>query len=80
MFEVQRTIAELSDRIQVMGSSGKGADGLRDVGRGLEEIVGQMRAEQKIVREWVDEQASRQSEMTNALRELAGRMPRRSGS
>jgi hypothetical protein len=81
MFEVQRTIAELSDRIQVMGSpGGKGADGLRDVGRGLEEIVGQMRAEQKIVREWVDEQASRQSDMTSALRELAGRMPRRSGS
>jgi hypothetical protein len=81
MFEVQRTISELSDRIQVMGSSGgHGADGLRDVGRGLEEIVGQMRAEQKIVREWVDEQAARQSDMTTALRELAGRMPRRSGS
>jgi hypothetical protein len=64
-----------------MGTSGGGGtDGLRDVGRGLEEVVGQMRAEQKIVREWVDEQAARQSDMTTALRELAGRMPRRSGS
>lgn len=81
MFEVQRTISELSDRIQVMGTAGgQGGDGLRDVGRGLEEIVGQMRAEQKIVREWVDEQAARQSDMTAVLRELAGRSPRRSGS
>jgi hypothetical protein len=36
-----------------------------------------MRAEQKIVREWVDEQASRQSEMATALRDLAARPPRR---
>jgi hypothetical protein len=80
MFEVQRTISDLSDRIQTMNAAGPGGDGLRDVGRGLQEVVGQMRAEQKIVREWVDEQAARQSEMTSALRELAGRMPRRSGS
>jgi hypothetical protein len=81
MFEVQRTIAELSDRIHAMGPvNGHGADGLRDIGRGLEDVVSQMRAEQKIVREWVDEQAARQSEMTTALRELAVRMPRRSGS
>ncbi|HWV81439.1 MAG TPA: flagellar motor protein MotA [Hyphomicrobiaceae bacterium] len=81
LFEVQRTIADLSDRIQMIGSAnGAGADSLRDVGRGLQEVVGQMRAEQKIVREWVDEQATRQAEMATALRDLAGRAPSRRGS
>jgi len=74
LFEVQRTIAELSDRIHLIGSSGgQGAESMREVGRGLQEVVGQMRAEQKIVREWVDEQAARQSEMTSVLRDLSGR-------
>jgi hypothetical protein len=36
-----------------------------------------MRAEQKVVREWVDEQASQQSEVASALRELASNMHRR---
>jgi hypothetical protein len=76
MYEMQRSITELSDRIQAMNGAG-GGEGIREIGRGLQEVVGQMRAEQKIVREWVDEQASRQSEMATALRDLAARPPRR---
>jgi hypothetical protein len=80
LFEVQRTIAELSDRIHLIGSSGgANADSMREVGRGLQEVVGQMRAEQRIVREWVDEQAARQSEVTSLLRDLSSRTPRRGG-
>jgi hypothetical protein len=80
LFEVQRTIAELSDRIHLIGSAGgANADSMREVGRGLQEVVGQMRAEQKIVREWVDEQAARQSEVTSLLRDLSSRTPRRGG-
>jgi hypothetical protein len=80
LFEVQRTIADLSDRIQMIGANGAGSESMRDVGRNLQEVVGQMRAEQKIVREWVDEQASRQAEMASALRDIAGRAPSRRGS
>jgi hypothetical protein len=36
-----------------------------------------MRAEQKVVREWVDEQAAQQSDVASALRELAGNIHRR---
>ena len=36
-----------------------------------------MRAEQKVVREWVDEQASQQSEVASALKELAINMRRK---
>jgi hypothetical protein len=35
-----------------------------------------MRAEQKVVREWVDEQAAQQSEVASALRDLASNMRR----
>jgi hypothetical protein len=36
-----------------------------------------MRAEQKVVREWVDEQATQQTEVTNVLRDLAQSMLKR---
>ncbi len=36
-----------------------------------------MRAEQKVVREWVDEQASQHSEVASALKELATNMRRK---
>ena len=50
---------------------------IRDLARGVNQLVTQMRAEQKVVREWVDEQAAQQSEVANALRELATNMKRR---
>jgi hypothetical protein len=37
-----------------------------------------MRAEQKVVREWVDEQAVRQSEVATVLKDLAANISRRS--
>jgi hypothetical protein len=37
-----------------------------------------MRAEQKVVREWVDEQAAQQSEVATVLKELASSVPRKS--
>ncbi len=47
---------------------------VRDLARGVNQLVSQMRAEQKVVREWVDEQASQQTEVTSVLRELAQNM------
>jgi hypothetical protein len=35
-----------------------------------------MRSEQQIVREWVDEQASQQSEVANVLKNLANNLER----
>jgi len=44
---------------------------VRELARGVDQLVRQMRAEQKVVREWVDEQGARQSEVAGLLRELA---------
>ena len=54
-----------------------GEEQIRELARGVNQLVTQMRAEQKVVREWVDEQAAQQSEVANALKELATNMQRR---
>jgi hypothetical protein len=88
VYEMQRAVEDLSGRLKGSGaaflpSSPPGAiggapdEGVRDLARGVNQLVGQMRAEQKVVREWVDEQASQQSEVTSVLRELAQNMLKR---
>jgi hypothetical protein len=52
------------------------ADDVRDLARGVNQLVNQMRVEQKVVREWVDEQAAQQSEVANMLKSLAETMKR----
>ena len=54
---------------------------------GIDKLVQQMRAEQKVLREWVDDQSHNQAELAavlkeqnrlaTALREIAARAPRR---
>jgi hypothetical protein len=51
-------------------------DDVRDLARGVNQLVNQMRVEQKVVREWVDEQAAQQSEVANMLKSLAESMKR----
>ena len=47
-------------------------EAIKELAKGIERLVRQMRAEQKVVREWVDEQAAQQSELAAVLRELSG--------
>ncbi|HEX2840284.1 flagellar motor protein MotA [Hyphomicrobium sp.] len=81
VYEMQRAVEDLTTRMAGGGAPflpssppGSAAPGseetVRDLARGVNQLVTQMRAEQKVVREWVDEQASQQSEVTNVLREL----------
>ncbi|MDX2289902.1 MAG: flagellar motor protein MotA [Hyphomicrobiaceae bacterium] len=77
LYDMQRVLEELNMRL----ASGQGATGLtassqpddtvKDLARGVNQLVTQMRAEQKVVREWVDEQATQQTLVTDTLRELA---------
>ena len=52
------------------------ADDVRDLARGVNQLVNQMRSEQKVVREWVDEQAAQQTEVASMLKHLAETMKR----
>ena len=77
LFEMQRVLIDMSHRVE--GAAAPGATGgvqteaaVKDLARGVDQLVKQMRAEQKVVREWVDEQAAQQSEVASMLKEIAG--------
>lgn len=93
MLDMQRSITDLGEKIEHgagLGGNSEATEAIRELSSGIERMVKQMRAEQKIVREWVDEQAQQQSELAavlreqnqlaGALRDIAARAPRRERS
>jgi hypothetical protein len=78
--EMHRAIADLGSRLGAMGTDGGGAQGeaaVKELAKGVDQLVRQMRAEQKVVREWVDEQAAQQSEVASVLKDLAANVVRK---
>jgi hypothetical protein len=78
--DMHRAISDLSERLG--GSAGgQGAvapeGAVKELAKGVDQLVRQMRAEQKVVREWVDEQAAQQSEVASVLKDLAAKVARR---
>ena len=72
--ELQRSIALLTQHLQQGGGGGgRSTDGgVRELASGIDGLVKQMRAEQQVVREWMDEQATQQSDITSALKNISG--------
>lgn len=77
--DLHQAIADLGDRLNVAAENIEGGDGqpVRELAHGVDQLVRQMRAEQKVVREWIDEQAARQTEVASVLRDLAQSVARR---
>jgi hypothetical protein len=73
MAAMRSSLNELGVQIQ-QSTTGSQADAVKELAEGIEKLVRQMRAEQKVVREWMDEQASQQGELISVLRELPNRM------
>jgi len=80
--DMHRAISDLSERLG--GSPGgqgaaapAGEGAVKELAKGVDQLVRQMRAEQKVVREWVDEQAAQQSEVASVLKDLAAKVTRR---
>ena len=74
--DMHRAISDLSERLgrASRGRSGgapQGEEAVKELAKGVDQLVRQMRAEQKVVREWVDEQAAQQSEVASVLKDLA---------
>jgi hypothetical protein len=83
--DMHRAVLDLSERLGAIaavrpdGVAGPAADeAVRELAKGVDQLVRQMRAEQKVVREWVDEQAAQQSEVASVLKDLAANVQRRS--
>jgi hypothetical protein len=80
--DMHRAVLDLNERVGAIpradGAGSAPADeAVRDLAKGVDQLVRQMRAEQKVVREWVDEQAAQQSEVATVLKELAASVPRK---
>ena len=71
LFEVQRSLTEIADRLDKSGDSSEIADGIG-------QLVTQMRREQEIIRQWADEQSSQHGELLSSIRaSLENRRPPR---
>ena len=46
---------------------------MKDLAQGVDKLIRQMRAEQKVVREWADEQSQQQQELASVLRQITGK-------
>ena len=49
-------------------------DAVKDLAAGVDKLIRQMRAEQKVVREWADEQAQQQQELATVLRQITDKV------
>jgi hypothetical protein len=84
LYDMQRVLGEMANRMEVPpGAVGAPVQvapdpAVKELASGVDQLVRQMRAEQKVVREWVDEQSAQQSEVAAVLKDLAGNVPRRS--
>jgi len=76
---LNRAIVALTDKIETTGISAQTTDEhVKELARGVNTLVTQMRSEQKVVREWLDEHAQQQVEVAQALRQVATNPNRRS--
>ncbi len=78
LLEVQRGMHQISDRI---GSGPAGGppplpreDSTRELAGSVGQLVNQMRQEQQVLRQWVDEQAVQNQEVAALLKELSARL------
>jgi hypothetical protein len=79
LLDMQRSLADLSEKVDVKLLNDKTGDAVKDLAAGVDKLIRQMRAEQKVVREWADEQAQQQQELATVLRQITdkARLPMR---
>lgn len=74
--ELQRSLDIFGERVQIGLENNNSDQAVKDLADGIDKLVKQMRAEQKVVREWVDEQAAQQTELAVVLRDFSTRIGR----
>jgi hypothetical protein len=72
LLDMQRSLSDLSEKIELRVLGDNTGDAIKDLAQGVEKLIRQMRAEQKVVREWADEQAQQQHELAVALKQITG--------
>ncbi len=70
LLDMQRSLADLNDKVELKMLNDNTGDAVKDLAAGVDKLIRQMRAEQKVVREWADEQAQQQHELAAVLRQI----------
>src|SRR5262245_5245325 len=70
LLDMQRSLADLNDKVEMRLLNDNTGDAVKDLAAGVDKLIRQMRAEQKVVREWADEQAQQQQELATVLRQI----------
>jgi len=75
LMDMQRSLSDLNERVEQRILNDNTGDAVKDLTQGVDKLIRQMRAEQKVVREWADEQAQQQHELAAVLRQITGKKP-----
>jgi hypothetical protein len=70
LLDMQRSLADLNEKVEHKMLTDNTGDAIKDLAAGVDKLIRQMRAEQKVVREWADEQAQQQHELATVLRQI----------
>src|SRR5215813_4692161 len=70
LLDMQRSLADLNEKVEMKLLNDNTGDAVKDLAAGVDKLIRQMRAEQKVVREWADEQAQQQHELATVLRQI----------
>ena len=70
LLDMQRSLSDLSEKVETRVLNDNSGSAVKDLAQGVEKLIRQMRAEQKVVREWADEQAQQQHELALVLRQI----------
>ena len=73
MLDMQRSLTDLNEKVELRILNDNTGDAVKDLAQGVDKLIRQMRAEQKVVREWADEQAQQQQELASVLRQITGK-------
>ena len=75
MVDMQRSLSDLNEKVETRILNDTTGDAVKDLAQGVDKLIRQMRAEQKVVREWADEQSQQQHELAAVLRKITGKTP-----
>ncbi|MEG6507478.1 MotA/TolQ/ExbB proton channel family protein [Methyloligella sp. 2.7D] len=70
LLDMQRSLSDLSDNV-ARSKGGDSTAAVQELTQTVDKMIKQMRAEQKIVREWADDQSQQQHELAETLRQIA---------
>jgi hypothetical protein len=73
LLDMQRSLTDLNEKVELRILNDNTGDAVKDLTQGVDKLIRQMRAEQKVVREWADEQAQQQQELAAVLRQITGK-------